>query len=175
MSFPASQPDAERQWLLFVCTGNYYRSRFAEALFNHHAELRGLTWRAFSRGLAIHAVPEGDLSEFTREALITRAIHLRHTGPTRVQLSPADLDRAHTIIALDDMEHRPMVAKFFPGWEKRITFWAVRDMPWCDPIDALPSIEKLVLSLVEGLITHKPHGPISPKAFAEVAAHVTSD
>ncbi len=23
--------------VLFVCTGNYYRSRFAEGLFNHHA------------------------------------------------------------------------------------------------------------------------------------------
>ena len=40
--------------LLFICTGNYYRSRFAEAVFNHHAKQRGLPWRAFSRGLAIH-------------------------------------------------------------------------------------------------------------------------
>ena len=39
--------------LLFVCTGNYYRSRFAEHLFNALAAQAGLPWRAESRGLAI--------------------------------------------------------------------------------------------------------------------------
>ena len=42
--------------VLFVCTGNYYRSRFAEAVFNHLAAARGLPWRAVSRGLAVHLV-----------------------------------------------------------------------------------------------------------------------
>ena len=37
--------------VLFLCTGNYYRSRFAEVLFNHLARERGLRWRAESRGL----------------------------------------------------------------------------------------------------------------------------
>jgi len=36
--------------VLFLCTGNYYRSRHAEAVFNHHAERLGLGWRAVSRG-----------------------------------------------------------------------------------------------------------------------------
>jgi hypothetical protein len=39
--------------VLFLCTGNYYRSRFAEELFNHHAEHAGLAWIAESRGLAL--------------------------------------------------------------------------------------------------------------------------
>jgi hypothetical protein len=38
--------------VLFLCTGNYYRSRFAEALFNSVAGKMGLPWRASSRGLA---------------------------------------------------------------------------------------------------------------------------
>ena len=38
--------------VLFLCTGNYYRSRFAEILFNQLAPTRGLNWRADSRGLA---------------------------------------------------------------------------------------------------------------------------
>jgi protein-tyrosine phosphatase len=39
--------------VLFLCTGNYYRSRFAEVLFNSVAGKMGLAWKASSRGLAL--------------------------------------------------------------------------------------------------------------------------
>ena len=39
--------------VLFLCTGNYYRSRFAEVLFNSVDGKMGLPWRASSRGLAL--------------------------------------------------------------------------------------------------------------------------
>ena len=39
--------------VLFLCTGNYYRSRFAEILFNSVAGRMSLPWKAFSRGLAL--------------------------------------------------------------------------------------------------------------------------
>jgi protein-tyrosine-phosphatase len=35
--------------VLFLCTGNYYRSRFAELLFNYRARSTGLAWEASSR------------------------------------------------------------------------------------------------------------------------------
>ena len=38
--------------VLFLCTGNYYRSRFAEMLFNALASRKDLDWTADSRGLA---------------------------------------------------------------------------------------------------------------------------
>jgi protein-tyrosine-phosphatase len=41
------------QTVLFLCTGNYYRSRFAEALFDSVAGKLGMPWRASSRGLAL--------------------------------------------------------------------------------------------------------------------------
>ena len=34
--------------VLFLCTGNYYRSRFAEILFNSVAGRMGLPWKASS-------------------------------------------------------------------------------------------------------------------------------
>ncbi len=137
--------------LLFVCTGNFYRSRFAEAVFNHQAEERGLPWKAFSRGLAIHYVPEGDLSEHTAAALEARGVHLRHTGPIRVQISSEDLESADLVIALDDAEHRPMMRELFPDWETKITFWEVRDMPHSWPHQALPDIEERVRELIATL------------------------
>ncbi len=39
--------------ILFLCTGNYYRSRFAEVLFVSVARKMRLPWSASSRGLAL--------------------------------------------------------------------------------------------------------------------------
>jgi protein-tyrosine phosphatase len=139
------------QSILFLCTGNYYRSRFAEAVFNHHAEQRGLDWRAFSRGLYIDAVPFGDISAHTRNALFSRRIDLHHTGPKRVQLSSDDLEKAQRVIALDEDEHHPMVREQFPAWLGRITFWNVGDLPLLEPQEALALIESNVLALLDTL------------------------
>src|SRR5258707_13205727 len=43
----------QEKTVLFLCTGNYYRSRFAEVLFNSVAAKMGLPWKASSRGLAL--------------------------------------------------------------------------------------------------------------------------
>ena len=43
----------QQKTVLFLCTGNYYRSRFAEILFNSVAGKMGLPWQASSRGLAL--------------------------------------------------------------------------------------------------------------------------
>src|SRR5947199_205561 len=57
--------------VLFLCTGNYYRSRFAEVLFNSVAGKMGLTWRASSRGLAyLHRYHEGTLARMRTEYAI---------------------------------------------------------------------------------------------------------
>jgi protein-tyrosine-phosphatase len=39
--------------ILFLCAGSYYRSRFAEELFNHRAPGLGLAWSATSRARAL--------------------------------------------------------------------------------------------------------------------------
>jgi protein-tyrosine-phosphatase len=44
------------QRVLFLCTGNYYRSRYAEELFNHLARAEGLGWRAFSDADKVAAI-----------------------------------------------------------------------------------------------------------------------
>jgi protein-tyrosine phosphatase len=138
--------------VLFICTGNYYRSRFAEAVFNHHAEALGLPWRAFSRGLAIHLVPPDFLlSPHTLEHLRARQMDLRHTAPDRRQLSEEDLSEAEVIIALKDEEHRPMIREMFPDWEKRVVFWDVGDQPEVKPDQGLAAIERQVEELIDAL------------------------
>ena len=44
-------PATEQKRVLFLCSGNYYRSRLAEILFNHEAAAAGIPWVADSRGM----------------------------------------------------------------------------------------------------------------------------
>ena len=136
--------------VLFICTGNYYRSRFAEAVFNHAARDARVNWTAYSRGLAIH-LAHGDLSEHTARALRERGIADVDTGPTRISLTGKDLAGASLIVALKRDEHRPMLLRQFPEWADRITYWNVHDIDQADPDEALREIEGLVRKLIDQL------------------------
>jgi len=146
---PDPAPSHKRR-VMFLCTGNYYRSRFAEALFNHHAFQRGLNWTATSRGLATH-LQDGDLSPLTAQALAERTIDLLHTGPTRRAVTLQDFDDADLIIAMEDREHRPYVRQRFPEWEARTLYWDVSDIDFTPWEEALPAIERHVLRLLDEL------------------------
>jgi len=138
--------------VLFICTGNFYRSRFAEALFNHHTEGRGRSWTAISRGLATHLVADcGPISLHTLEALKTMEIDLGRTGPAPVQLSVDDLNSCQRVIALKEAEHRPMFEAQFPEWKGPVEYWHVHDLDFAQPAQALAEIQALVEALVDDL------------------------
>jgi protein-tyrosine phosphatase len=140
---------APRQ-IIFICTGNHYRSRFAEAIFNHHAQRLKLPWSAASRGLATYLVPDHlTLSPHTILALRERGIDLRFTAEEGRQLSEEDLETAALRIALQDGEHRPMIRRQFPQWEDKIEYWHIGDEHVLSPSLALPQIERKVLKLIE--------------------------
>ena len=136
--------------VLFICTGNYYRSRFAEALFNHNAIEAELPWRAFSRGVAVHLAPT-DLSPHTRQALETRGIDIRMTAPTRIALTEIDLHRAERRIALKRTEHEKHIADRFPEWREKVESWDIDDLDVAPPDEALPHLEQAVLRLLREL------------------------
>src|SRR5882724_141977 len=89
--------------VLFLCTGNYYRSRFAEILFNSVAGKMGLPWQASSRGLAlergVHNVgPMAVAAVRALEALGVRAAAAVTRLPA--QVTTDDLERADRVVAL---------------------------------------------------------------------------
>ncbi len=115
--------------VLFLCSANYYRSRFAEHFFNHLAKQQGLSWRADSRGLiAGHWGNIGPISKFAVEGLASRGIDLgvEHREPKPLTLS--DLSNADLVIAVKEAEHRPMVAEQFPLWEDSVEYWHIDDL-----------------------------------------------
>lgn len=136
--------------ILFICTGNYYRSRFSEALINYHCACRGIAWSAFSRGLAIW-MAEGPISPFTEAALKERNIDLSYTGTDRTTLQERDLKSADRIIALDRAEHYRMMQEQFPAWADKIEYWNHRDVQWDSPEAVLPKLEETLFELLKEL------------------------
>ena len=149
--------------VLFLCTGNYYRSRFAEVLFNHLAAQDGLAWRAHSRGLKL-GWPEnvGAMSRFTEEKLTEMGVPFHDFRHMPLWCRACDLEAASLVIALKEAEHRPMLAERFAGWEDRVTYWHVHDVDQAHPEAALGEIETLVRGLVDQLRTSINTMPAQP-------------
>jgi protein-tyrosine phosphatase len=135
--------------VLFLCTGNYYRSRFAEEMFNHEARVAGLNWRAYSRGLAPEPSPEnvGAISMFALQALNDRSIAPAERFP--VVCTIGDLESADRVIALKEAEHRLFLETRFPGWENRTSYWHVDDIDVAEPADTIAAIDQLVHELIK--------------------------
>src|SRR5208282_5020537 len=136
--------------VLFLCTGNYYRSRFAEVLFNSVAGNMGLPWQASSRGLALERGVNnvGPMAVAAVKALEALGVHAVE-AVTRLpaQVTTADLEGAGRVVALKQAEHLPLIQERFPAWAEKVEFWHVDDAP-----DALPLIEREIMDLTARLI-----------------------
>jgi len=116
--------------VLFLCTGNYYRSRFAEILFNHVAGGMGLSWKATSRALALErgAGNIGPMARAAVENLQGRGVRAAADfARFPVQATTDDFAMAHWIVALKQTEHVPMLHERFPAWAEKIECWEVDD------------------------------------------------
>jgi predicted translation initiation factor SUI1 len=136
--------------VLFLCTGNYYRSRFAEILFNHVAGGMGLPWKAASRALALErgAGNIGPMAPAAVENLRTRGIRAAADfARLPVQATADDFAQAQWIVALKQTEHVPLLQERFPTWTEKVECWDVDDDP-----AALATIEAEVLDLTARLI-----------------------
>jgi len=140
--------------VLFLCTGNYYRSRFAEDLFNHLAPQSSLAWRADSRGLAVgrtKTLNVGPISTYALNALKQRSITVPQPIRYPKMASSQDFASAHQIIAMKEAEHRALMGQHFADWADRITYWNVDDVDQAPPELALGEVETLVRSLIARL------------------------
>jgi translation initiation factor 1 len=136
--------------ILFLCTGNYYRSRFAEVLFNSVADRMGLPWRASSRGLALergvnNVGPMAASAVKALEAMGVRAGDAITRMPA--QVTTDDLERADRVVALKQDEHLPLLQERFPAWAEKVEFWHVADAP-----EVLGVIEQEVMGLVARIL-----------------------
>ncbi|EJN07440.1 protein-tyrosine-phosphatase [Bradyrhizobium sp. YR681] len=139
--------------VLFLCTGNYYRSRYAEEIFNHRVGHEGLGWHAFSRAVAETLSPQnvGPISPYALEALQAKGIAPGGATRNPVLCTLDDFAQAELVVALKDAEHRPMVAQRFAGVAHRVQYWDVDDIEYLDPKTALGKIDEQVGLLIGSL------------------------
>jgi protein-tyrosine phosphatase len=140
----------KRKNVLFLCTGNYYRSRFAEIYFNSVAKKMGLPWCASSKGLALerginNVGPMAIAAIQALDSLGVRAID--DVGRFPIQVTVADFEQAARIIALKEVEHLPLLQERFPAWTEKVEYWHIDDAP-----GPLPLIEKEIMTLVARIL-----------------------
>ncbi|MCL4833427.1 MAG: low molecular weight phosphatase family protein [Caldilineaceae bacterium] len=142
------------QTILFLCTGNYYRSRYAELLFNELAGQSGLNWRAGSAGLLVkEGANPGPIAKPTLAALAAAGIEPPAPEIERypAQVTEAELAEAALVVALKEAEHRPMLAAGYPGWEDRVLYWHIHDLDKATAAEALGGIGEQIRALVDEL------------------------
>jgi protein-tyrosine phosphatase len=147
----AREEPGRRRQLLFLCTGNYYRSRFAEALFNALATEAGLPWRADSRGLALSPANVGPISSLALAGLTARGLTPGEPARHPLPATEADLAAADLIVAVSEAEHRPLVTRTLPDWAGRVTYWRVEDLHLTPADEALTALDAAVRRLVAQL------------------------
>jgi protein-tyrosine phosphatase len=144
-------PKRTEKTVLFLCTGNYFRSRFAEILFNHVAAKFGLSWKATSRALAPEPATRnvGPMATVAIQALERMGIRAS-ADFVRLprEVTTDELDQAQRVVALKQIEHLPMLEERFPGWIEKVEFWDVDDDP-----KVLGLIEREVMDLVARLVS----------------------
>ena len=137
--------------VLFLCTGNYYRSKFAEIYFNFLAKKYDKNWLAISRGFYLEN-PEnvGWISPLALQKLSELGANV--SGGNLPQMTKnEDMENARKIIALNETEHRPFIKKHFPEWENRLTYWHIFDKQDVSSEISLRELQKNIEGLISDL------------------------
>ena len=143
--------------VLFVCTGNHYRSRFAEALFNQKARQAQMNWRAVSRGLRLVPSQHG-ISSLAQQELTKRGVPQELWEGAPQALTKEDLRKSDYIVLMDETEHRPLLELKFPMRDDRkIHYWHIGESSKMRPATAC----QIMCRNLEELLRTLGHDPVS--------------
>ena len=140
--------------ILFLCTGNYYRSRFAEEYFNYLAKLSNLEINAFSRAISQDLTNNGNVGNIAKEVVeILTGINVPcHTkGRRPISVNTTELDQSDYVYALDKTEHKPMIASGFADFANKVNYLTIGDVHiepvYVAAVKLVKQIDKLVKEL----------------------------
>lgn len=128
--------------VLFLCTGNYYRSRFAEEYFNFRAPHLAPAWVASSRGLRPlpGAGNPGPISIHALSFLNLYQIEAQNLFRYPMKVSGEELAGADRIVALSEREHKPMIMALHDAFEHHVEYFDIDDVDIEEPSRAIPKL-----------------------------------
>jgi protein-tyrosine-phosphatase len=112
----------------FVCTGNIYRSRLAEAYCNSR-EVPGI--QVFSSGIRAGLEEDVPISPYAAEVLTKCG--LQRYAAAHWQRTSAELVRESDLLVFMESEHHRFCEKWIETMRQRIEVWGIEDV---GPIDA---------------------------------------
>lgn len=107
----------------FVCTGNVYRSRLAEA---YCISLNAEGIRAFSSGIAAGRDSDVAISPYAVEILAKQG--LLSYAAARWQRTTADLVQSSDVLVFMEEEHHRFCENWIEPERQRVEIWGVKDI-----------------------------------------------
>ncbi len=138
-------PDSNKngKTVLFICTANFFRSRYAEAYFNCMADWNKSPHKAISGGVSIDPLI-GPMSSYTMYRMVERGIDAKCSSPQSKRVYSGDIDAADIAICVYEKEHKPMMELLYESVENQIVYWSIPDINEISPNQSLDLVEKNV-------------------------------
>ena len=137
--------------ILFVCTANIFRSRFAEEVFNFLAAEERIPAKAFSAGLKVGEYHVRKIHRPALEQLDKLNIKPKRPNELSVHIDEVQLTKYNQLICMDKAEHKPMVLSNLKLKEFNFEYWDIIDEPKVLSDVSLPICYSKVKELLDGL------------------------
>lgn len=130
----------ESNRVVFVCTGNYYRSRLAEILFNDYSLKLGAPWEAESRGLMENTRMKGLSPDAIAYLKIKGFDYPEAFDRAPIALKVEDFENARLFVIMNRKEHEPMMKRKYGqipdmlAKQDRLRYLNVFDVPLRRPL-----------------------------------------
>ena len=151
MTIPGHNPpetvySSKGKRVLFICTGNFFRSRYAEAHFNCMCDWNKCSHYAVSAGVTID--PQiGPISTYSLYRMVERGIDAKFASPHAKRLYKGDIEEADIALCMYEKEHKPMMKLFFEDIENKIVYFNIPDINENSPNKSLDMVETEVNNL----------------------------
>ncbi len=121
----------------FICTGNIYRSRLAEAYCNSLC-VPGI--QVISSGIAAGRDGDAAISPYAADVLARYSLH--SYAAARWQRTTAELVQGSDVLVFMEAEHRRFCEKWIEAARQRIEVWGIEDIGPIDRMEIANKVER---------------------------------
>ena len=144
----------------FVCTGNIYRSRLAEAYCNSQC-VRGL--KVFSSGIGAGLNGDAAISPYAAAVLAKYGLNSYASG--HCQRTTPELVQASDVLVFMESEHRRFCEKWIEATHQKIEVWGIEDIGPIDVTEIPSKVERtfgMIRQRTDSLLTGLGLSNVSP-------------